>query len=200
MLARHHWLVVPPPIHPHTLDSDNLVDNLHTRLPHMPCVGPVAWFCFRSRFMILKSVLKRRLGIFEKKKKSNKIKNTTTKKLRLCAIYLPRSSLLQKTRKETLQFQQALRKTRKKMLVWKTSGMGWLHQDLNWVLAPSPGLIKIVSFHPNFLPQDLGLCTYVLMNTWRKELVVLHDFFNTDAGFSQSFQNGRNFPPKLWTL
>ena len=41
---------------------------------------------------------------------------------------------------------------------------------------------------------------HVLMNTWRKELVVLHDFFNTESGFSQSFQNGQNFPPKLWTL
>ena len=25
------------------------------------------------------------------------------------------------------------------MLVWQTMEMGWLHQDLNWVLTPSPG-------------------------------------------------------------
>ena len=71
--------------------------------------------------MILKKCYEKRSGFFLGKKSTIE---TQQEKLRLCAIYLPRSFLLLKTRKETLQFQQPLRKTRKKMLVWQTSEMG----------------------------------------------------------------------------
>ena len=113
--------------------------------------------------MILK-VFWKTPGISGKKKYN---KDTTEKKLRLCAVYLPRSFLLfqEKTRKETLQFQQPMRKTRKKMLVWQTSEMGWLHQDLNWVLAPSPGLGLECRKSCHVFAERIELCKFYLNKT-----------------------------------